>query len=127
MNESVTAMAKQTGLTYHFDKAVVANSFDAHRFSHLAKHHHLQNEAEEALFASYFTNGKNTADPDTLIELGKEIGLDADVLTSNLYSEDVNADIDEASRIGVTGVPFLSLIENMPFREHRIVVLFWRY
>ena len=52
MNDRVTNMAKEVGLTYHFDKAIVANSFDAHRFSHLAKQHGVQNESEEVLFAS---------------------------------------------------------------------------
>jgi predicted DsbA family dithiol-disulfide isomerase len=35
MNDHVTQMAAEVGLTYDFDKAVVANSFDAHRFAHL--------------------------------------------------------------------------------------------
>src|SRR6185436_3427447 len=30
VNDRVTGMAKQIGLTYNFDKAIVANSFDAH-------------------------------------------------------------------------------------------------
>ena len=33
----VTDVAKKVGLTYNMDKAVVANSFDAHRFLHFAK------------------------------------------------------------------------------------------
>jgi len=37
MNAHVTAMAAEAGLTYNFDRAVVANSFNAHRFTHLAK------------------------------------------------------------------------------------------
>ena len=39
MNEIVTDIAKQVGLICNFYNAVVANSFDAHRFSHLAKPH----------------------------------------------------------------------------------------
>lgn len=110
MNDRVTNMAKEVGLTYHFDKAIVANSFDAHRFSHLAKQHGVQNEAEEVLFASYFTEGKNTADQQTLMELGTKIGIDAgevkEMLNDNRFAEQVNADIDEAHQIGVSGVPF---------------------
>jgi predicted DsbA family dithiol-disulfide isomerase len=41
MNDHVTKMAAEAGLTYNLDKAVVANSFKAHRFSHLAKSHGL--------------------------------------------------------------------------------------
>lgn len=106
----VTHMAKAVGLDYDFDKAVVANSFDAHRFSHLAKKHGLQDQAEEKLFAAYFTEGKNTADRQTLIQLGVEIGLDATevgkMLSGNDYAQEVKNDIDEARQLGLTGVPF---------------------
>ena len=106
MNDHVTKIAKEVGLEYNLDKSVVANSFDAHRFSNLAKKHNCQNEAEEQLFKAYFTDGKNTADFDTLIQLGVEIGLDAveikQMLESDDYSEAVRMDIyvrDEINRI----------------------------
>lgn len=115
MNDRVTNMAKEVGLTYNFDKAVVANSFDAHRFSHLAKNHGLQDKAEERLFSAYFTEGKNTADHNTLVQLGADIGLDPtevrQMLDSNDFAEKVNNDIYEAHQIGVRGVPFF-LIGN---------------
>lgn len=110
MNDHVTNIAKQAGLTFHFDKAVLANSFDAHRVSHLAKENGLQNELEEQLFAAYFTDGKNTADHATLVELGTGIGLNADdvetVLQSDQYADEVRTDIYEARQLGVQGVPF---------------------
>jgi predicted DsbA family dithiol-disulfide isomerase len=110
MNDYVTQLAAKVGLVYDFDKAIVANSFNAHRLVHFAKHHGKQNEAEEQLFKAYFTDGKNTDDIATLIKLGTEIGLDATalktVLETDKYAEDVKADIQEAHQIGVRGVPF---------------------
>ncbi len=110
MNDYVTNLAKQVGLTYNFDKAIVANSFDAHRFSHLAQKHGLQDKAEETLFSAYFTEGKNTADPATLIELGKNIGIDVseveEMLVGKKFADEVKKDINEAQQIGVNGVPF---------------------
>ena len=110
MNDHVTQLAAKVGLVYDFDKAIVANSFNAHRLVHFAKHHGKQNEAEEQLFKAYFTDGKNTDDKTTLIQLGTEIGLDATalktVLETDKYAEDVKADIQEAHQIGVRGVPF---------------------
>ncbi|MFV0604228.1 MAG: DsbA family protein [Niabella sp.] len=110
MNEQVSQMAKQVGLTYNLDKSVVANSFNAHRFTHFAKANGKQNEAEEVLFRSYFTDGKNIDDYPTLIQLGAEIGLDSVALKTALengsFAEGVNADIFEAQNIGVRGVPF---------------------
>ncbi len=109
----VTGIAKQVGLDFNFDKAVVANSFDAHRLSHLAKKHNKQNELEEKLFAAYFTEGKNTADHATLLQIATEIGLDKTevntLLTGDLYTEEVEKDIYEAQQVGVRGVPFFVL------------------
>ena len=116
MNDHVSGIAKDIGLTYHLDKAVVANSFDAHRFSHLAKKYGKQNDAEEKLFEAYFTDGKNTADHQTLVQLGSEIGMDATeistVLSSDEFSDEVNQDIYEAQQVGVRGVPFFVLGEK---------------
>lgn len=110
MNDYVTQLAKQVGLVYNFDKAIVANSFNAHRFTHFAKQYGKQNEAEELLFRSYFTDGKNIDDYETLIALGREIGLDAAALQAALengsYANNVQTDIYEAGQIGVNGVPF---------------------
>jgi len=110
MNDRVQQLARQVGLTYNFERSVVANSFNAHRFTHFSKQYNRQNEAEEILFRSYFTDGKNIDDYQTLIELGKEIGLDTEALQTALengsYADNVRADIDEARQVGVRGVPF---------------------
>jgi len=110
MHKQVTEMAKQAGLEYHLDKAVVANSFDAHRMIQLAKSKGLGDAAEERLFYAYFTEGKDFSNHDTLVQLGKDIGLDeADTrqaLTSSAYADKVEQDISEAQHIGIRGVPF---------------------
>jgi predicted DsbA family dithiol-disulfide isomerase len=110
MNDHVTEMAAQVGLTYDFDKAVVANSFNAHRLSQLAKKHGLGEAAEEALFKAYFTDGKNIDDRDVLTKLGVSLGLYAeqvrDTLDSNDFADAVKHDIAEAQYLGIQGVPF---------------------
>jgi predicted DsbA family dithiol-disulfide isomerase len=110
LNDQVTQMAAEVGLTFNFDQAVVANSFDAHRFAHLAKQNGLGDEAEETLFKAYFTEGKNIADHDTLAELGESIGLDkAEVehtLAGNKFAINVQQDIAQAQQLGIHGVPF---------------------
>lgn len=110
LNNQVALSARQNGLVYNLDKTIPANSFNAHRLSHLAKQHGLQDKAEEILFKAYFTDGKNIDDIPTLIQLGTEIGLDADkvktALENNSYTDDVRQDIYKARQIGVRGVPF---------------------
>jgi protein disulfide-isomerase len=110
MHANVVQTAKKAGLDYHFEKAVVANSFDAHRLIQFAKTKGLGDEAEERLFKAYFTEGKNMCDASTLSELAKQIGLDETqanvVISSNEFAAEVKKDIETAAQIGVTGVPF---------------------
>ena len=110
LNDQVTQMAAEVGLVYNFDQSVVANSFHAHRFTHFAKQYDKQLEAEEKLFQAYFTEGKNIDDYATLVQLGTDIGLDAELLqlalTNGSYADDVRSDVYEAQQIGVRGVPF---------------------
>ena len=110
LHNHVTQMAAEEGLTYNLDKAVVANSFDAHRFAHLAKQKGLGNEAEEALFKAYFTEGKNMADHNVLAQLGESIALDPEevktALATDKFSGEVNYDVAEAQALGINAVPF---------------------
>jgi len=111
MHDHVTGMAKNAGLDYHFDKAVIANSFDAHRLIQFAKTQQLGDAAEEALFKAYFTDGKDMSDRATLIELATTIGLDPAQATQVIddpeaFAPEVDRDIQEAQQIGVRGVPF---------------------
>jgi predicted DsbA family dithiol-disulfide isomerase len=113
MNAQVSGMAAEVGLTYNFERAVVANSFTAHRYSHLAKQHGLGAKAEEQLFKAYFTEGKNIDDVDTLIALGQELGLDSatvrETLETAAFADEVKQDIAEAEYLGIRGVPFFVL------------------
>ncbi|MEO7424130.1 MAG: DsbA family oxidoreductase [Fibrobacteria bacterium] len=109
-HERLTQVAADLGLIYDFDRAVVANSFDAHRLVQLAKRDGFGDAMEERLFKAYFSEGKNIADPTTLVELSREAGLNAaeaeTVLAGRAFAEEVKADVREAQQLGVTGVPF---------------------
>lgn len=106
----VVEMAKNAGLDFNYDIALVANSFKAHRMIQLAKEKGLGDAAEERLFKAHFTEGKDFGSTDVLIELGKEIGLSEEdvrkALTDEAYTEKVNENIREAQQLGVRGVPF---------------------
>jgi len=110
LHSNVVETARKVGLTYDFEKAVVANSFGAHKLIQLSKTKGLGDMAEESLFKAYFTDGKDMSNHQTLLQLGLEIGLNEKEIVSALNSTEfdskVNADISEGSRIGVKGVPF---------------------
>lgn len=109
----MTKTAAAEGLTYNFEKAVIANSFDAHRLIQLAKTHQLGDAMEERLFKAYFTDGENMGDHDTLVRIGSETGIPAteisDMLKSGAYTAEVKKDIAQAEAYGISGVPFFVL------------------
>ena len=110
MNKYVTDMAADEGLVYELDKAVVANSFNAHRLIQMAKTIGKGDAAEEAFFIAYFTNGKNINDPAVIIAIGVSIGLDAAaieaMLDSGKFVNDVRSEAAEAGSLGAKGVPY---------------------
>ena len=107
----VTALAADEGLAYRLESARPANPLDAHRLLHLAAERGLQDAAEERLFAAHFTEGRRLGDPETLVALAGDVGLDESAaraaLEGDAYAEAVVADEVEAAELGITGVPFV--------------------
>ncbi|MFN3996360.1 DsbA family protein [Algoriphagus sp.] len=113
ITSNVVNMAAAQGLEFDFEKAVVANTRNAHRLIHLAKESGKGDAMKERLLKAYFSEGKNVDDFPTLISLGKEIGLEEEkikaMLESDQFDEVVDQDIYESRQIGVKGVPFFVL------------------
>ncbi len=110
MVDTMTGAAAAEGLDFRFDRAVRANTFDAHQVIHLAGLRGVQDAVKERLLLGYFTEGEAVGDRDTLVRLGAEAGLDAQevraALADQRYADAVRADEAEAAAIGVSGVPF---------------------
>jgi len=110
MNDYMADMAKEVGLQYNFDKAVITNTLDAHRVLHFAKKHGKQNELKERLFAAYYTEGRDLGNAETLAELAETVGLEGEkvkeMLQSDAYKTEVTQDQYEAQQVGARGVPF---------------------
>lgn len=113
MHDHATAIAKDAGLDFHFEKAVPANSFRAHQLSAFAKTKGVQNEVEGALFSAYFTEGKNIDAIPELIAIGTRFGLSAsdiqNVYDNGLFAEEVKADQEQAYEYGINSVPYFVL------------------
>jgi predicted DsbA family dithiol-disulfide isomerase len=110
LNARVVGLAAAEGLRYDFDRYQVINTLDAHRVAHLGAARGLADQVQERFLSAQLEQGEVLDDPETLVRLGSEIGIPAqeirDVLASDAYAAAVQADIDEAHRIGCTGVPF---------------------
>jgi predicted DsbA family dithiol-disulfide isomerase len=108
----LTAAAAAEGLDFHFERVRPGNTFDAHRLLHYAREmgDERQDALKERLFVAYFTEGAPIGDPETLVRLAAETGLDArecaDILAGDRFADEVRHDERQALEIGVTGVPF---------------------
>ncbi|HEX3006025.1 MAG TPA: DsbA family oxidoreductase [Bacteroidales bacterium] len=119
-HEQIVLQGRNLGIEYNFDKAIVANSFNAHRLVHLAKQFGLDGAAEERLFKAYFSEGENISDMDTLVKLGTQIGISKALVRSVLerddYTDNVLMDETYARELGITGVPFFLFNEALSVR-----------
>jgi len=111
--DRVTGLAAEEGLAYRLDAARPANTFDAHRLLHLAADRGVQGAVKEGLMAAHFTAARPIGDPETLVAVAAEAGLDEaaarEVLAGDAYAEDVAADERDAAELGISGVPFFVL------------------
>ncbi len=113
MFAQVSDTAADVGLEIDFDNVVAANTFDAHRLAHLAGD--KRDEVLEALFRAHFVDGEVVDDVDVLVKVAAEVGLDPESTRAALDGDDLAgeapadalaADLFDARRIGVQGVPF---------------------
>jgi predicted DsbA family dithiol-disulfide isomerase len=110
MDARMTQTAAAEGLEFNLEGTLTGNTFDAHQLVHFADAHGLQDAVVERLFRAYFTEQRSLFDQQTLVDLGADAGLNRDeataALRANRYTNAVDADIETAHRLGVTGVPF---------------------
>ncbi|MCB1340341.1 MAG: DsbA family oxidoreductase [Pseudooceanicola sp.] len=106
----VVEHAQAAGLTIDFEAMKrTPNTLDAHRLIHWAGIEGKQLAAVDALFAAYFTEGRDIGAADTLADIADSIGMDASVVLRLLASDADRDDIArrdaEARQMGVTSVP----------------------
>ncbi len=110
MIDRMTAVGAEHGLDFRFDRISPGNTFDAHRVLHWALSQGRQDALKERLFRAYMHEGKSVADPEVLVDLAEQEGLDPEraqaLLSSDEHAEDVRADEASAAELGVSGVPF---------------------
>lgn len=111
MQRNIADMAKAEGIEFNWQHANSGNTFNAHRLIHLAQSKGLGNEAQEALFYSYMTQGLKIGERETLEDVAARIGLNPvevdDLLDGNEFADFVEFDQEVArEQLKVTGVPF---------------------
>ena len=110
MIRRMTETAARDGLDFRFDKIRPGNTFDAHRVVHLAHDRGKQDAVKERFLRGYLSEGAAIGNAETLVRLAADAGLDAEevraTLASDAYTLDVREDEEEATELGIRGVPF---------------------
>lgn len=110
--DSINEMARAAGLEFDYSKVFHTNTFDAHRLTKLAMTKGgsaLADKMAERLYKAYFADALDLGDPEVLVKLGTEAGLDASDIKAMLegkeYSEQVSLDERQAQMNRITSVP----------------------
>ena len=111
----VSREAAVEGLTYDFDRLIVANSRTAHRVLQVAGRADRATATVlvEAVFSAHFERGLDIGDERVLTGLAEDAELTADAVRDGLADPEIEAaverDIATAREYGIGGVPFFVL------------------
>ena len=101
--------ARLLDLPLDWDRAITANTFDAHRAIAFARPAGKDRDLEWRLFRAYFAEGLDVSDRDVLARCARELGIDAAALAVFLESDDgvdtVRGELVGAVERGITAVP----------------------
>ena len=108
--EGIRERGAALGFTFDMNKrSRVYNTFDAHRLLHWAQEEGRQLALKRALFAAYFTDGRNVSDREVLIDVATQVGLDPqrarEVLASDRYANEVRERVRFYGEHGIQAVP----------------------
>ena len=116
--DEVIRIGSAEGLTFDYDRAVIGNTFDAHRLLWFADQPEAvffgatadtQPELVEALHRAHFADGLDLTDHDVLVALAAGVDLDPDrvaaLLSSREGTADVRGHLARAYDLGITSVP----------------------
>lgn len=117
-HERLEALGNSNGIAFQFDAISRSpNTLDAHRLIRWADEAGVQDAVVSSLFQSYFEEGLDIGDRSVLAFIAGKAGMDSDLVTARLETdmdvESVRAEIAEAGRIGVSGVPFFILAQKL--------------
>lgn len=108
--DGIRTRGAELGFIFDLDKrSRIYNTFDAHRLLHWAEIEGRQHALKRALFAAYFTEGRNPSDHEVLIDVATLAGLDPqrarEILASDLYANEVREREKFYRERGIQAVP----------------------
>lgn len=108
--DSLNEAGAAEGIAFAFEQIERSpNTIDAHRLIRWAGDEGRQEGVVEALFHAYFLEGRDLGDHAVLADIAAAAGMDGPKIAARLASDEdraaVQAEINSAYQIGVTGVP----------------------
>ncbi len=115
LHDNISAAGEAEGIPFAFERIEVSpNTLEAHRLVRWAGQSGKQDQVVEALFRAYFLEGRDIGDHAVLADIAEAAGMERSNVAARLASgedrEAVEAEILEAQRMGVTGVPTFILL-----------------
>lgn len=110
IHDPLIAAGLEDGVPYQFDKITrTPNSLDAHRLIRWSHPSGKQSDVAERLFMAYWNGGLDVGDRDVLLGIAEAAGLDRTGVSQKLEAgtdvDAVTAEVGQAARMGVNGVP----------------------
>ncbi len=110
IHDPLIAAGKEDGVPYNFDRITrTPNTMDAHRLLRWSHVTGKQHDMAERLFMAYWNGGLDVGSRGVLLKIAADAGMDpvevARKLEDNTDVDAVTAEVAQAGRMGVTGVP----------------------
>jgi predicted DsbA family dithiol-disulfide isomerase len=127
--EGIRQRGRQVGFDFNMERrGRIYNTFDAHRLLHWAGLQGRQLELKHALFAAYFTEGRDPSDQDLLVSLAGQVGLDEaqarQVLTEDRFAQEVRELEQFYTGQGIRSVPSVIINDRHLIQGGQPVELF---
>ena len=113
MYDRMTEEANKEGLNFNLNNIKrTPNTVSSHLLIKLAELTNVQNQLKEKIYQTYFIDGLDIGEKEVLIKIGKDFGIQEDVI-NNFFNPDnvekVNSYIGVAKEKEINGVPFFEI------------------
>jgi predicted DsbA family dithiol-disulfide isomerase len=113
MYENMRLKAKESGMNFNLEKInKTPNTVLSHLLIILSEQFNLSNEIKEKIYQSYFVDGLDIGNLDTLINIAKQNNISENVFKEFINEKNielVNSKILDAKEKNINGVPFFEI------------------
>lgn len=118
MFDRISTLGQEIGLEYNFDKIErEPNSILSHELVKLVPENR-RNQVLDKIYEAFFELGRDIGKVDVLVNIADQMGFDRteirNKLDNHIMKEKVMKDYEQAKKIGVNGVPYFMINDEIP-------------